>query len=263
MDNDKLVVCYIKDVKVIYQLALYCQLLEIIQKYYQLYFQDTLQLNSLIDGALIHKFPLEIGTIIGISAKHKHSEMFIHFSSFLNPGIIYHYDFNNPKKDYELKVHRQIKLNMTNFDPNNYTVEQKFYHSKDGTRIPMFIVYRKMTKITPRPCLLYGYGGFNYSMQPTFGVTRLTFMDLFNGVLAYPNLRGGGEYGERWHNAGRLLNKQNVFDDFHAAAEYLLQNQYTTKDRLIIQGASNGGLLVAACINQRPDLYGAAIAQVG
>lgn len=158
---------------------------------------------------------------------------------------------------------REITLNLEGFRQDDYKVEQIFYNSKDGTKVPMFIIRKNKESISPRPCLLYGYGGFNISLQPSFGITGLMFIDTFDGVLAYPNLRGGGEYGEKWHNGGRLLNKQNVFDDFQASAQYLIDNHYTTKDRLVIQGGSNGGLLVGACINQRPDLFGAAVAQVG
>ncbi|KAL9926605.1 prolyl endopeptidase isoform 1-T1 [Glossina fuscipes fuscipes] len=237
VDDDKLVLCYIQDVK------------------------SALQVNALSDGKSIGKFNLDIGTIVSLSGKKEYSEVFFNFSSFLNPGTIYHYDFRS--KDFQPKIHREIKLNLQDFKPTNYDVKQIFYNSKDGTKIPMFIVQKQADVVKPRPCLLYGYGGFNISIQPTFSLTGLLFMETFNGIIAYPNLRGGGEYGEKWHNSGRLLNKQNVFDDFHAAAEYLINNNYTSKDRLVIQGGSNGGLLVCACINQRPDLFGAAVAQVG
>ncbi|KNC30382.1 hypothetical protein FF38_02686 [Lucilia cuprina] len=237
VDDDKLVLCYIQDVK------------------------SALQVNSLKDGKLISKFELDIGTVMSFSGDKKYSEIFYNFSSFLNPGTIYHYDFK--WNDFKPKVLREIKLNLENFSAAKYKVEQVFYKSKDGTKVPMFIIYKNTDVIKPRPCLLYGYGGFNISMQPSFSISGLMFIDSFDGVLAYPNLRGGGEYGEKWHNAGRLLNKQNVFDDFQTAAEYLMANNYTTKDRLVIQGGSNGGLLVGACINQRPDLFGAAVAQVG
>lgn len=159
-------------------------------------------------------------------------------------------------------VFREIELQLDGFKASDYTVEQVFYDSKDGTGVPMFLIYKGKME-GPRPCLLYGYGGFNISIKPMFSLTGLIINDLFDGVMAYANIRGGGEYGEKWHNAGRLLNKQNVYDDFHSAAEYLIANNYTKRDKLAIQGGSNGGLLVGACINQRPDLYGAAILQVG
>ncbi|XP_049318441.1 prolyl endopeptidase isoform X2 [Bactrocera dorsalis] len=237
VDSDKLLLCYMQDVK------------------------SVLQANCIKTGKLVKKFSLDIGTVVAVSGKKKYSEIFFNFSSFLNPGTIYQYDFGLPNKD--LQIFREIKLQLDGFSQYDYEIKQIFYNSKDGTKIPMFIIRKKGEVISPQPCLLYGYGGFNISLQPSFSATGLMFMDTFDGILAYPNLRGGGEYGEKWHNAGRLLNKQNVFDDFQASAEYLINNKYTTRDRLVIQGGSNGGLLVGACINQRPDLFGAAVAQVG
>ncbi|XP_017050453.1 prolyl endopeptidase [Drosophila ficusphila] len=237
VNEDKLVVCYNRDVK------------------------NILQALDLHTGQLIRQFGLDIGSINSISGKRKYSEIFYGFSSFLTPGIIYHYDFSKPVE--KPKVLRESTLNLEGFNRDDFSVEQVFYRSSDDMNIPMFIVRRKKDGVEPRPCLLYGYGGFNHSLMPSFFITGLMFVDTFDGVLAFPNIRGGGEYGMEWHNGGRLLNKQNGFDDFQAAAEYLTKNNYTTKDRLAIQGASNGGLLVGACINQRPDLFGAAIAQVG
>ena len=149
------------------------------------------------------------------------------------------------------------------FNPDDYETEQVFYSSKDGTRVPMFLTYRKgLKRDGQNPTLLYGYGGFRISLTPSFSVANLVWMEM-GGVFAVPNLRGGGEYGEEWHQAGTKAHKQNVFDDFIAAAEWLIANQYTSTPKLAISGGSNGGLLVGACLTQRPDLFGATLPAVG
>jgi prolyl oligopeptidase len=149
------------------------------------------------------------------------------------------------------------------FNPADYETKQIFYKSKDGTRVPMFISHKKGLKLDGQnPTLLYGYGGFNISITPSFSVTALTWMEM-GGVYAVPNLRGGGEYGEQWHQAGTKLKKQNVFDDFIAAAEWLVANKYTSSKKLAIEGRSNGGLLIGACMTQRPDLFAATLPGVG
>jgi prolyl oligopeptidase len=197
-----------------------------------------------------------IGSASGFGGRFTDRETFFAFSSFNSPTTINRLDIETGT----VEVFRAPDVAM---NPDDYIVEQVFYTSKDGTRVPMFISRRK--DVVPdgnTPTMLYGYGGFNISMTPSYSTTRLTWMDM-GGIYAVANLRGGGEYGQEWHQAGTKLNKQNVFDDFIAAAEYLISEGYTNPSRLAIFGGSNGGLLVGAVLNQRPDLFGAAIPAVG
>ncbi|MBA2770840.1 MAG: S9 family peptidase [Sphingomonas sp.] len=208
-----------------------------------------------LDGALLRKveFP-GIGTAAGFSGDFDDPETFFAFTSFNRPTTIYRYDVAAGRQ-------RVWEAPSLAFNPEDYSVEQRFYKSKDGTRIPMFIVKRK--DVTgPAPTLLYGYGGFDVALTPSFAATRLAWLEK-GGVFVLANLRGGGEYGKDWHDAGRLAKKQNVFDDFIAAGEYLKANGITSPGGLAIQGGSNGGLLVGAVINQRPDLFDAANPSVG
>ena len=196
------------------------------------------------------------GSSWGFGGKRSEMETFYSFSSFNMPPRIYRYDILTG----ESRLWREARAD---FDPDDYVVKQIFYSSKDGTRVPMFIAHRKDLELDGnRPALLYGYGGFNASLTPYFSISGLAWMEM-GGVFASANLRGGGEYGEEWHEAGKKLNKQNVFDDFIAAAEWLIANRYTKPKRLAIRGGSNGGLLVGACMTQRPDLFGAALPAVG
>ncbi|MBI3261537.1 MAG: S9 family peptidase [Acidobacteria bacterium] len=210
-----------------------------------------------LDGTFQKEIPLPgLGTIAALSGKRRDAEAFFTFTSFIFPTTAYRYDFASG----ETKVFRQPKVA---FRPEDYETVQVFYRSKDGTRIPMFLTSRKGMKRDGRnPTLLYGYGGFDISLTPTFSPGNVAWLEM-GGIYAVANLRGGGEYGREWHDAGRLKNKQNVFDDFIAAAEYLIAEQYTSTPKLAINGGSNGGLLVGACVTQRPDLFGAAVAQVG
>jgi prolyl oligopeptidase len=197
-----------------------------------------------------------IGTAAGFSGDRKNTETFYSFYSFATPPSIYRYDLKSGKST----VFRQPKVE---FNPRDYVVKQVFYKSKDGTRVPMFLSYKKGLKRNGNnPTLLYAYGGFNIPLTPRFSVSRLLWMEL-GGVYAQANLRGGGEYGEAWHKAGTKLHKQNVFDDFIAAAEWLIANKYTRTQKLAIQGGSNGGLLIGAVMTQRPDLFGACLPAVG
>jgi prolyl oligopeptidase len=197
-----------------------------------------------------------IGTVSGFGGEADDVETFFNFTSFAQPGGIYRLEPASGK----ITV---WKRSAVDFNPVNYETRQVFYSSKDGTRVPMFISHKRGLKLDGRnPTLLYGYGGFNISLTPSFSAANLTWMEM-GGVYAVPNLRGGGEYGESWHKAGTKLSKQNVFDDFIAAAEWLIANKYTAKGKLAISGGSNGGLLVGACLTQRPDLFGACLPAVG
>ncbi len=210
-----------------------------------------------VDGKFVRDVALPgIGTAAGFNGLRTDTETFYTFSSFATPTSIYRYD----PATGESKLIRQAKVK---FDPAEYEVKQVFYPSKDGTKVPMFIAHKKGIKLDgTNPTLLYGYGGFNISLTPGFSVSRLQWMEM-GGVFAVANLRGGGEYGDAWHRAGTKLQKQNVFDDFIAAAEYLIAEKYTSNKKIAIQGGSNGGLLVGACLTQRPDLYGACLPAVG
>lgn len=210
-----------------------------------------------MDGRLIREvqFP-GIGSASGFSGKRTDTETFYSFSSFATPPSIFRYDLLTG----ESKLLRRASVS---FKSDDYEVKQIFYTSKDGTKVPMFITHKTGLKLDgSNPTLLYGYGGFSIPLTPSFAVTRVAWMEM-GGVYAMANLRGGGEYGEDWHKAGTKLQKQNVFDDFIAAGEWLIENKYTRSDKLAIQGGSNGGLLVGACMTQRPDLFGACLPAVG
>ncbi len=210
-----------------------------------------------LKGAFVREVELPgLGSAGGFDGKRHDTETFYIFTSFTIPGTIYRYDMITGKST----IFRQPEVD---FNPDDYETKQVFYHSKDGTRVPMFITHKKGIKLDGNnPTYLYAYGGFNASMTPGFSVSLLVWMEM-GGVYAMPNIRGGGEYGEEWHQAGMKDKKQNVFDDFIGAAEWLIANKYTKTDKLAIAGGSNGGLLVGACMTQRPDLFGAAIPAVG
>jgi prolyl oligopeptidase len=223
------------------------------------YLKDVLPLVRMyrLDGSHVRdvSFP-GIGSGGGFGGKRDQTETFYSYSSFDTPPSIYRYDMITGTSDLYWRAEVDV-------DPERYDVKQVFYTSKDGTRIPMFITHRRGLELDgSNPVLLYGYGGFNASMTPYFSVTRLVWLEM-GGVFAMANIRGGGEYGQAWHKAGTKTKKQNVFDDFIAAGEWLIEQGYTRPEKLAIQGGSNGGLLVGACMTQRPDLFGAALPAVG
>ncbi|CAA0337431.1 unnamed protein product [Arabidopsis thaliana] len=236
VNGNHLVACYMSDVK------------------------HILQIRDLKSGSLLHQLPLDIGSVSDVSARRKDNTFFFSFTSFLTPGVIYKCDLANESP--EVKVFREVTV--PGFDREAFQAIQVFYPSKDGTKIPMFIVAKKDIKLDgSHPCLLYAYGGFNISITPSFSASRIVLSKHLGVVFCFANIRGGGEYGEEWHKAGSLAKKQNCFDDFISGAEYLVSAGYTQPSKLCIEGGSNGGLLVGACINQRPDLYGCALAHVG
>ncbi len=210
-----------------------------------------------LNGSPVKEIVLpSLGTAGGFTGRRTHTETFYSFSSYLYPTTIYRYDFRNGKSEI-------CKKPSVGFDAARYETVEVFYPSKDGTRIPMFITYRKgLQRNGENPTILYGYGGFNIAEMPLFSPAVAGWLEM-GGIYALANLRGGGEYGQAWYDAGRLKNKQNVFDDFIAGAEYLIRERYTSTPKLAIQGGSNGGLLVGACLTQRPDLFGAALPAVG
>ncbi len=209
-----------------------------------------------LDGGFVQNICLpSLGTVSGLSGQQDDEEMFFSFTSFLFPNASFRYDLGS-------HLLRALRIPEIDFDMDQYETKQVFCTSKDGTRVPMFLTHRKGLRLDGNnPTLLYGYGGFNINIKPRFSSSTLAWLEA-GGVYAQANMRGGSEYGETWHQAGMLEKKQNVFDDFIAAAEWLIENDYTQPGKLAIRGGSNGGLLVAACMLQRPDLYGAVICQV-
>ncbi|MGN0022298.1 MAG: prolyl oligopeptidase family protein [Sphingobacterium hotanense] len=228
-------------------------------KIFATYLKDAISQVKQFDkaGKLEREIELPgIGTASGFGGKKTDKELYYSFTNYVNPGTIYKYDIASGKSEV-------YKKPAIKFDLANYESKQVFYTSKDGTKVPMIITYKKGIKLDgTNPTMLYAYGGFNISLTPSFSTSTLILLEQ-GGVYAVANLRGGGEYGETWHVAGTKLNKQNVFDDFIAAAEYLIAEKYTSSDHLAIAGGSNGGLLVGACMTQRPDLYKVAFPAVG
>jgi prolyl oligopeptidase len=223
------------------------------------YLQDasTKVYQYTLEGKLVREIKLPgLGTASGFGGKKEDKEFFYTFTSFNTPATIYKYNI-------ETGVSTFYKKPDVQFNPDLFETKQLFFPSKDGTRVPMFITYKKGLQLNgTNPTMLYGYGGFNIPLTPSFSVSNLFFLEQ-GGIYAQVNLRGGNEYGEDWHKGGMLLNKQNVFNDFIAAAEYLIAEKYTQPSKLAIRGGSNGGLLVGACMAQRPDLFAVAIPQVG
>lgn len=226
-----------------------------------LYVEDVKEILYLysMDGTRLKVFDLpSAGAVVLGSPEREDTEFFFSFTSFLYPGSVYHYDFKTSKQT--VFAASEVK----GFDPELFETEQIFSVSKDGTKVPSFVIKKKGLELNGQnPCFLYGYGGFNVNLTPVFSPSRIVWMQHLNGILVVANLRGGNEYGEEWHQGGIKQNKQNTFDDFIATAENLISKKYTSPSKLAILGGSNGGLLVAACVNQHPELFGVGISQVG
>lgn len=224
-----------------------------------LYLQDAANHAYVYDfsGKELYELKLPtIGSVDGFSGDKDDNEAFYTFTSFTFPPTIFRFDVAENKSI-------EFRKAEVSFNPEDYVSEQLFYKSKDGTKVPMFVTYKKgIKKDGKNPLLLYGYGGFNISINPGFSVSRIPFLEQ-GGIYVVANIRGGGEYGEAWHKAGTKMQKQNVFDDFIAAAEFLIAEKYTSSEKLAINGGSNGGLLIGACLTQRPDLFAVAIPEVG
>lgn len=223
------------------------------------YMQDAISNIKQYDyeGKLVREIDLPgIGTAGGFGGEKEEKELYYSFTNYVTPGSIYKYDVETGESEL-------YNAPQVDFNPDDFTSEQVFYTSKDGTEIPMIITYKKgLERNGKNPTILYGYGGFNISLTPSFSIANAVWMEQ-GGIYAVPNLRGGGEYGKKWHDAGTKMQKQNVFDDFIAAAEYLIENDYTSSDYLAIRGGSNGGLLVGAVMTQRPNLVQVALPAVG
>lgn len=238
--NDRLILSYIEDVK------------------------DALYVHDIHTGYRLYRIPLEVGSISGFFGKKDLTEIFFGFESFTVPTIIYRIDFSSTDKTIAAEVKEIRRVQVKGMTESDFNVEQVFFESKDKTRIPMYIISRKGAPRTgDTPTILNGYGGFNVSDMPYFSISRLFVVKYFRGIIACANLRGGGEYGETWHMDGMREKKQNVFNDFISAAEYLIDNKYTCSKKLAIHGGSNGGLLMAVCSQQHPELFGAVLNRVG
>ncbi|CDZ97299.1 prolyl oligopeptidase [Phaffia rhodozyma] len=226
--------------------------------------KDELYLYDLKGNKIKRLLPDFVGSVSGVRCKRQHDKFFLSISSYTNPGAVYVFDYST-KGETESKDVELLKETKMELKSNDFISVQEFYESKDGTKIPVTITRHKDVKLNgSAPLMLYGYGGFNISLDPRFSVTWMTWVHKYRGVLAVPNIRGGGEYGDGWHTDGVLDKKQNSYDDFLAAAEYLVKEGYTSEGKIIMNGGSNGGLLVAACTNQARDgLIGASVADVG
>jgi prolyl oligopeptidase len=225
---------------------------------YMMHARETLDLYS-VEGNKVQEIPLpDVGSVGSLAGRRDDMEFFYSFMGFVHAGVKLRFDL-------ETMVSTKLREDVVvDHNSDDFETKQVFYQSKDGTKIPMFLVGRKGQVHTGDTCtLLYGYGGFSIPITPSFSPFRTVFIKHFNGLLAVANIRGGGEYGEEWHEAGIKFNKQNGFDDFQAAAEYLITEKYTNPAKIAINGGSNGGFLVAACCNQRPDLFACGIPQVG